>query len=261
MSKYNEVKVTKAKGKKSEEVSASAFQMIKGAYALGGLFPNVVKKDEPDVMETCDVLVNLWTNKKVAGVKEEETRKAMHGSDIDDAFIAPMTGESKIMDKEMRKQLILSLPARCQGYPWKMAFNTDRDGFSLAEMYRRMTDVHSMVLIIIEDMFFQKFGAILTDKPEVKDQYYGRGESFLFTFRAGDFKTFKWIGENEFFIRCYEDSVTIGAGDGHFGLTLDGDLNRGTSEKCLTFSNEPLTVKKDFKIRNLECWAFEIQDE
>ena len=66
--KYQDVKVTKAKGKKVDDVSASAFQMMKGAYSLGGLFPQVVEKkeDEPDVMETCNLLVNLWTNKKVS---------------------------------------------------------------------------------------------------------------------------------------------------------------------------------------------------
>ncbi len=44
---------------------------------------------------------------------------------------------------------------------------------------------------------------------------------------------------------------------GHLGLWLDADLYHGTTSKCSTFNNLPLSSKQDFTIQNLEVWAFE----
>ncbi|KAJ8982055.1 hypothetical protein NQ317_001464 [Molorchus minor] len=52
------------------------------------------------------------------------------------------------------------------------------------------------------------------------------------------------------------ESLSIGAGDGKFGLWLDGDLYLGRSESCKTYGNDPLSPKRDFVVKTLECWAF-----
>ena len=48
---------------------------------------------------------------------------------------------------------------------------------------------------------------------------------------------------------------------GHWGLTVDESLDRGRSDKCLTFDNEPLTPAKDFTVKALEAWAFMMDDD
>ncbi|CAG0920817.1 unnamed protein product [Notodromas monacha] len=131
---------------------------------------------------TCQYLMKLWTAEKVATVNEDEVHKALEGSVTDNEFIPELIGESEIFDLNLRKHLIRVLPARCQGYPWKLSFSTAKDGFSLANLYRRMENVESCVLLIIQDSLNNVFGALLSHAPTIQDHSFGTGESFLFTF-------------------------------------------------------------------------------
>ncbi|CAG5124269.1 unnamed protein product, partial [Candidula unifasciata] len=79
------------------------------------------------------------------------------------------------------------------------------------------------------------FGAYLSNTIRPNDTFYGSGATFLFTF----YPTFK-----------VSDCV------GHFGLWLDGDLNKGRSHTCATFCNDVLAKEEDFSILQLEVWRF-----
>ncbi len=69
---------------------------------------------------------------------------------------------------------------------------------------------------------------------------------------------YPWASTNQYFISCTNDTVNIGAGDGHFGLSLDGDLNRGRTMRCETFDNDPLVAHDgDFQVRTVEFWSFQ----
>lgn len=54
--------------------------------------------------------------------------------------------------------------------------------------------------------------------------------------------------------------LSMGVSNGSYGLWLDFDFNRGFSQKCDTFDNEPLafTSQKNgfFKIKNIEAFGF-----
>ena len=52
-------------------------------------------------------------------------------------------------------QLACRLPARVQGYPWRLAYSTVRHGTSLKTLYRNLVDVDSPVLLVIKDMDYQ----------------------------------------------------------------------------------------------------------
>lgn len=49
-------------------------------------------------------------------------------------------------------QLACRLPARVQGYPWRLAYSTVKHGTSLKTLYRSLADVDSPVLLVIKDM-------------------------------------------------------------------------------------------------------------
>lgn len=49
-------------------------------------------------------------------------------------------------------QLATRLPARVQGYPWRLAYSTVVHGTSLKTLYRNLLDVDCPVLLIIRDM-------------------------------------------------------------------------------------------------------------
>ncbi|CAG9575999.1 unnamed protein product [Danaus chrysippus] len=219
----------------------------------------------------------------------DELRRALYsGASLDMEFSPPdLIGTSEIFTMEHREKLCSVLPARAQGYMWQLTFSTSQHGFSLASMYRKMQRVDSPVLLVIQDTDNNVFGALTSCAFRPSEHFYGTGESLLFSFQreerrlsqtkddhkdAGDekdkdkdeqvvpvktkFKYWGWTGDNMYFIRGSNDNISFGAGDGKFGLWLDGDLYLGRTQRCTTYGNEPLTTREDFVVKIMECWTF-----
>jgi hypothetical protein len=69
------------------------------------------------------------------------------------------------------------------------------------------------------------------------------------------FKAFPYTGENDFTIFCQHEYLSVGGGDGHYGLWLDDNLNRGVSDTCPTFGNERLSDEgSKFDVLGVEIW-------
>lgn len=190
----------------------------------------------------------------------EEFRRAFYSTSAApslDIELSPpdLVGTTEILTDHHRECLCRHLPARAEGYAWTLIFSTSQHGFSLNSMYRKMYKLESPILMVIEDTDNNIFGALTSCALQVSEHFYGTGESSLFTFTP-DFKVYNWTGENLYFIKGNNESLSIGAGDGKFGLWLDGDLYLGRSESCKTYGNDPLTPKRDFVVKTLECWAF-----
>ncbi|XP_044750372.1 nuclear receptor coactivator 7 isoform X3 [Coccinella septempunctata] len=189
----------------------------------------------------------------------EEYRKAFLCSaapSLDVELTPPdLIGNTEILTYEHRENLCRHLPARAEGYAWTLVFSTSQHGFSLNSMYRKMYKLESPVLLVIEDTDNNVFGALTSCALQVSEHFYGTGESLLFRF-SPEFQVYNWTGENLYFIKGNNESLSIGAGDGKFGLWLDGDLYLGRTEMCKTYGNDPLTPSVDFVVKTLECWAF-----
>lgn len=166
-----------------------------------------------------------------------------------------MLEPSEILTEDHRRQLCRHLPARAESYAWAPLYSSLRDGFSLKTLYREMGKYDGPVLLAVLDTQGTVFGACASCAPRVSDHFYGTGESFLFTFYP-HFRAYHWTGENAYFIKGNGDSLAFGAGDGQFGLWLDGDLFHGRSRRCKTFRNEVLSQKEDFVVKALEAWGF-----
>ncbi|KAL2262332.1 hypothetical protein VTK26DRAFT_1674 [Humicola hyalothermophila] len=70
------------------------------------------------------------------------------------------------------------------------------------------------------------------------------------------FKAFPYSGENEYFMLCEAHFLSLGAGDGKFGLWLDDSLERGVSATSQTFGNEPLSDEGEkFGVLGVEVWV------
>lgn len=129
---------------------------------------------------------------------------------------------------------------------------------SFRTLYRKMSTWYvdmSPSLLIVEDTNGFVFGAIVSCPLKVDEHFYGSGESKLFTFYP-EFTEWTWTGENNYFVKGSQQSLSVGAGSGRFGLWLDGDLYHGRTQRCDTFFNEPLTNSEDFLIRHIEVWGF-----
>ncbi|XP_037824373.1 TLD domain-containing protein 2-like isoform X12 [Lucilia sericata] len=219
------------------------------------LSPSVVKNDE-----TLEGLLDESgeMHETVLSMSSEDYRKSsifQTGSFDLDFPIPDLIGTTEILTEEHREKLCGHLPARAEGYSWSLVFSTSQHGFSLNSLYRKMQRLESPILIVIQDTEQNVFGALTSCSLHVSDHFYGTGESLLYKFNPS-FKVFHWTGENLYFIKGNVESLSIGAGDGRFGLWLDGDLNQGRSQSCSTYGNEPLAPQEDFVIKTLECWAF-----
>eukprot|EP00095_Tigriopus_kingsejongensis_P000312 maker-scaffold292_size219010-snap-gene-0.23 protein:Tk00312 transcript:maker-scaffold292_size219010-snap-gene-0.23-mRNA-1 annotation:"oxidation resistance protein 1-like isoform x4" len=187
-------------------------------------------------------------------------RKSLTMTNFDFDQLCPMIGESTIFQPGEREALGRELPPRADGHNWELYFSTTHDGFNLKSLLRKLNKHPTLenydgpVILLIEDMNCNVFGAYLTQPPRFMEHFGGTGESFVFTVRP-QFDVFHWTGENEYFLRCDQNNIFIGSGNGRFAIWLDGDLNQGRTEASPTFDNQPLT-SEDFTLKTLECWAF-----
>jgi hypothetical protein len=70
------------------------------------------------------------------------------------------------------------------------------------------------------------------------------------------FKAFPYSGVNEYYMLCEPHYLSVGAGDGRYGLWLDDSLERGHSSPCLTFGNEQLSDEGEkFGVLGVEVWV------
>lgn len=70
------------------------------------------------------------------------------------------------------------------------------------------------------------------------------------------FKAFPYSGINDYLIFCENSYLSVGGGDGKYGLWLDEVLERGVSAPSLTFGNEGLSEEGEkFEVQGVEIWC------
>ena len=193
---------------------------------------------------------NLQKDWEIISTEELLKRKSI---DID--VMPELLDHSNILEDYHLEMLNRVMPPRTVGYPWSLIYSTERHGFSLKTMYRHMHHIDSPILLVVKDSRENVFGAMTSCEMKISDHFYGTGESFLYTFYP-DFKIFRWTGENSFFMKGNQESLSIGAGQGQFGLWFDGDIYHGRSNHCETYDNDILTTSEDFVVGIFEAWAF-----
>lgn len=220
----------------------------------------VVEKEELDMIDNffSEPSTKSW---EIITVEEAKRRKSIcsyceEDGDEDEDSLPVLKNQSVLLENMHIEQLARFLPARVQGYPWRLVYSTQEHGTSLKTLYRKSAALDNPVLLVIKDMDNQIFGAYATHPFRFSDHYYGTGETFLYTFNPL-FKVYKWSGDNNYFINGDVSSLELGGGDGKFGLWLDADLYHGRSNSCSTFNNDILSKKEDFVVQDVEVWTFE----
>nr|XP_021549044.1 nuclear receptor coactivator 7 isoform X1 [Neomonachus schauinslandi] len=185
----------------------------------------VVEKEELNMIDNffSEPTTKSW---EIITVEEAKRRKSTcsYYEDDDEVALPILQPHSALLENMHIEQLARRLPARVQGYPWRLAYSTLEHGTSLKTLYRKSASLDSPVLLVIKDM---------------------------------DNQVFKWSGENSYFINGDISSLELGGGGGRFGLWLDADLYHGRSNSCSTFNNDILSKKEDFIVQDLEVWTFE----
>uniref|UniRef100_A0A673MRH9 Nuclear receptor coactivator 7-like n=1 Tax=Sinocyclocheilus rhinocerous TaxID=307959 RepID=A0A673MRH9_9TELE len=211
----------------------------------------VVEKDELTMIDNffSDPVPRSW---EIITINEAKRRQSFSFEDEEPLELLPVLMDaSALLEDTHIEKLSTRLPARVQGYPWRLVYSTVVHGTSLKTLYRNLLELDCPVLMVIKDMDNQIFGAFSTHPFRVSEHCYGTGETFLYSF-CPEIKVYRWTGENSYFVKGNTDSLQIGGGGGRLGLWLDADLYHGTTSKCSTFNNLPLSSKQDFTIQNLE---------
>ncbi|GLD99360.1 hypothetical protein PINS_up008079 [Pythium insidiosum] len=165
-----------------------------------------------------------------------------------------------------------ALPMTCQLCRWFLLYSTEIHGSSLHSLLV-LAKNQSPTLIVVKDDQGNVFGGFGSDEWRRATQYFGNGETFIFSFapRAGstqadgadpgaNFVKYGWSRRNNYFMLCSEESLVMGGG-GNFGLYLDSDLSHGTTGPCETFSSRPLVSSQEFNCVQVELWGFTTGDK
>jgi hypothetical protein len=179
------------------------------------------------------------------------------------------------------------------GTSWTSIYNTAEHGFNITTFYRRAAD-RSPSLLIVKDSRNFVFGCFVNSAWHAEPQYYGTGESFVFSLQP-KFEVFHWTRKNSNFICSRADfsmslvllrmfftniilfQLPLAAGtihsvlpllsiasltsfffySGNFALWLDNEFNHGTSRTSSTYDNPCLASGEEFSCVRLEVWAYE----
>ncbi|KAF2239484.1 TLD-domain-containing protein [Viridothelium virens] len=203
------------------------------------------------------------------------------------------SSSAKTLTRTLAEEIRLLVPPRLQLVEsWHLAYSLERDGVSLATLYQQCEKYRGKrggFVLVVKDGTGGIFGAYLSDPPHPSPHFFGNGESFLWrastvpslptlaavslttpassshganSSRSGTstperirFKAFPYSGVNEYMMFCETGFLSIGGGDGHYGLWLNDNLEKGVSDPCPTFGNEPLSDEgSKFDILNVELW-------
>ncbi|KAG0142384.1 hypothetical protein CROQUDRAFT_662622 [Cronartium quercuum f. sp. fusiforme G11] len=186
-----------------------------------------------------------------------------------------------VMDDELAEGIRLHLPPRLKiPARWELLYSIDQHGTSLGTLYQRVggasPKTNGCVVLVIRDERGDRFGAFVNEPLRPSKEYYGTGECFLWkavNFGPDDFRigvsvrTYAWTGVNDYMILSDQEMLSVGGGDGKFGLWIDSNLEKGISASCPAFGNEVLCSLKDdgsknnngkeegsFEVLGLECW-------
>eukprot|EP00511_Aplanochytrium_stocchinoi_P002559 CAMPEP_0204828664 /NCGR_PEP_ID=MMETSP1346-20131115/6545_1 /ASSEMBLY_ACC=CAM_ASM_000771 /TAXON_ID=215587 /ORGANISM="Aplanochytrium stocchinoi, Strain GSBS06" /LENGTH=354 /DNA_ID=CAMNT_0051957913 /DNA_START=57 /DNA_END=1118 /DNA_ORIENTATION=+ len=221
---------------------------------------NAVKEVEEDA-DTID-----GDNEEKLETKELENRIAEYStdqietgekeraeSDLEDLqkYLPRLLTDSEILTQNHIAKLEAALPTSYQGYNWTLVFSTAKHGENMSRLYQLAKDYQATILVI-KDVNGVIFGGFTPSKWRIEAEYFGTGESFLFSFKDA-FNAYRWTEKNPYFMLANEDSIAMGGG-GSFGLFLDEDLKGGTSGPCETYDNPCLASDEDFSSVVIELW-------
>ncbi|KAJ2261135.1 oxidation resistance protein 1 [Coemansia sp. RSA 376] len=182
----------------------------------------------------------------------------------------------KVMTATIANELRPLLPVHQRlAKSWRLVYSMDQHGISFNTMLALCAREGAMMLAV-KDTKGRVFGAFLNEPLRLSPTFYGQGSCFLWkayksspqSRKKDAVKSFKYTGENEYFVMCDPDFVAIGGGRGKFGLWIKNDFLHGYSARCPTFNNEPLGLdsthhkndesdaQQEFVVGHFEIWAF-----
>ena len=107
--------------------------------------------------------------------------------------------------------------------------------------------------MIIKDCSGHTFGMFMGFPWKQQRDFYGRGESFVFTIRPS-FLKYNWTRSNSMFALTNNTGLLFGGGF-KAAIWLDEDFNNGASGYCPTWGNPTLSGNESFSCVHMEVWG------
>eukprot|EP01016_Furgasonia_blochmanni_P015766 TRINITY_DN1877_c0_g1_i1.p1 TRINITY_DN1877_c0_g1~~TRINITY_DN1877_c0_g1_i1.p1 ORF type:complete len:267 (-),score=62.63 TRINITY_DN1877_c0_g1_i1:384-1136(-) len=141
-------------------------------------------------------------------------------------------------------------------------FSTSKDGFNLMTLYRRCeSHKGAAMLILIKASNGSVFGVYSNEVFDTNylgsELYHGSNDTFVFTLQPREAK-FEASEVNYNHMYMCMSYFSFGAGGDGPAMTLDADLNLGSTYKCVTYNNELLTGVGDPKNNSFNCVTLEV---
>ena len=135
-------------------------------------------------------------------------------------FSSKLMNASTILTTDHVAYIDRVLPITCQLCRWFLLYSTETHGSSLHTLLM-LAKSESPTLVVVKDENDHVFGGFASDEWHTASQYYGNGETFLFTFADPKqfFIKYAWGRRNSYCMLCSEESLVMGGG-GSFGLYL-----------------------------------------
>ncbi len=127
-------------------------------------------------------------------------------------FVPISKSESEIIDTAKRQIISYFLPPLVRMREWRLLYSIRTDGESLQTFYSKLKKRNN-TLILIKDEDNYIFGAYCCEPWHISNYFYGKGESFTFSFKdEDDIKVYNWSGQDLFFQYSDDESIMIGGG-------------------------------------------------
>lgn len=194
----------------------------------------------------------------------------------------------KLLSPKLGEEIRQHIPSLLQiNHTWHLLYSVEQSGTSLHTLYANCEPKYGEnmnrrkgYILVVQDTHKNIFGAYLNDHLRCLDgkYYYGNGDCFLWKCEKGKMKhldtdsstaekttsdndddelvlkVFPYTSLNDFIIYSNNEFISVGSGDGKFGLWIDSNLEIGASDAVDTFGNEPLSDRRKFHILGLEVW-------
>jgi hypothetical protein len=227
------------------------------------------KSDTSPVAPAKESIKSLTKRSSEASETSTVATPAGH-NDLLPRLICPFANlEETILRHSHVAALESALPYEYRGYDWELAFSTTTQGFNIDSFFSAASNHIATILVVSDVETKSVFGGFCPEQWSNRgDEYYGNGQSFLFSFSGDSFRDYHWARVNNFFMISNDDCIAMGQGQGGFGFYIDSDLKQGTTSPCSTYGNDVPLVQREsgdegfdgtnqeFICRSIELWSF-----
>ena len=172
----------------------------------------------------------------------------------EDFCLPEMSAVSRLLTPKMITQIFNNIPKVFQHRSWGLLYCLSSHGRSLSSFYLK-TEKSGPNILVLKDNHRHVFGGYFSTSWRKCFNFYGTGESFVFTFRNTErMKIFYSTLANTCFMASDNDAIMIGSG-GAAAIYIEKGFEAGSSGKSRTFNNQVLSGEDHFQIIDMEVWA------